>query len=166
MPVSKLEEKDIKKTVYIAIGSNRGSKRENLHKSLEYLMKIEKTDVISISPFYDTEPYGYKEQPQFLNGVAKIKTTLLPLMLLKELKRIEKKMGRENGERWRQRIIDLDILFYNCIIFNNKDLVIPHPDLHNRSFVLKPMNDLNPDFKHPVFKKTVRQLLEELHGKI
>ena len=84
--------------------------------------------------------------------------------MLKELKGIEKRMGREAGKKWASRIIDLDILFYDCIIFNEEGLVIPHQELHKRWFVLKPFNEIAPDFKHPVLKKTIHQLFEELDG--
>lgn len=166
MLVLKSDGKNSRKIVYIGLGSNRGERRKNIEKSLEFLDKTERIDVISVSPFYDTEPYGYKEQPRFLNGVAKMLTSLKPASLFKKMKKIEKEMGRRKGRRWGPRIIDLDILFYNNIVFNDEELIIPHPELHNRWFVLKPMVDIDPNFEHPVLKKTVNQLLEELNGKI
>lgn len=166
MPVSKLKERDIRKIAYIGLGSNLGKRRENIEKALELLDYRKTIDIIMVSSLYDNEPYGYKDQPFFLNGVAKVSTSLRPTLLLKELKKIEKKMGRKVGKKWGPRIIDLDILFYDNIVFDNKELKIPHPESHKRWFVLKPMDDIDPNFFHPILKKTVHQLLEELDGSI
>jgi 2-amino-4-hydroxy-6-hydroxymethyldihydropteridine diphosphokinase len=164
MPVLKLKGKGNRKVVYIGFGSNLGERRQNIRRALSYLRSNEKIEVVLVSPIYDNPSTGYEEQPRFLNGVAKITTSLSPVPLLKELKGIEKKMGREAGKKWASRIIDLDILFYDCIIFNEEGLVIPHQELHKRWFVLKPFNEIAPDFKHPVLKKTIHQLFEELDG--
>lgn len=164
MPVLKSKGKGNRKIVYIGFGSNLGERRQNIRRALSYLSSNKKIEIVSVSPIYDNPPVGYEEQPRFLNGVAKIATSLSPVPLLKELKGIEKKMGREAGKKWASRIIDLDILFYDRIIFNEEGLVIPHRELHKRWFVLKPFNEIAPDFKHPVLKKTIHQLFEELDG--
>ncbi|TES93817.1 MAG: 2-amino-4-hydroxy-6-hydroxymethyldihydropteridine diphosphokinase [Candidatus Cloacimonadota bacterium] len=163
MPVLKLEEKsNNKRIVYIGFGSNLLARRKNIEKALKFMNNAERIDVISVSPLYESEPYGYKEQSQFINGVAKITTSLSPFSLLIELKKIEREMGRRKVVRWGPRIIDLDILFYDNIIFNAQELVIPHPELHKRWFVLQPLNDIEPDLKHPVLKKNIHQLLQDL----
>ncbi len=164
MPVSRSEEKNSKIAVFIGLGSNLGKKRRNLKEAVEQLRRNGFISIVSVSPFYDTEPHGDKEQPNFLNGVVKILTSLEPKALLVVLKKIEHGMGRTDGERWGPRIIDLDILFYDTLILRNNGLSIPHPEAHTRWFVLKPMSDVEPDFEHPVLKKSIRQLLEELYG--
>jgi 2-amino-4-hydroxy-6-hydroxymethyldihydropteridine diphosphokinase len=164
MPVLRSKEKNSKVTVYIGLGTNSGEREKNIERSLQRLKGSPEIDLFSVSPLYDTEPYGEKEQPRFLNGVVKIETTLSPKELLGELKKIEREMGRKKRTRWAPRVIDLDILFYDGIVYKDEEVEIPHPDLHNRWFVLKPMNDLAPTLVHPIIKKTVRQLLEGLNG--
>jgi dihydroneopterin aldolase/2-amino-4-hydroxy-6-hydroxymethyldihydropteridine diphosphokinase len=166
MPVLKSGEKGSRSKVYISLGSNLGDKEKNLKDAIEFMKCLSYTDVISVSPFYLTEPQGVKEQPYFLNGVVKLETMLKPDELLDKLKRIEETMGRKKTRRWGPRIIDLDIVFYDDIVLEDEKLVIPHPQLRNRWFVLKPLNDIEPDFKHPVIGKTVNQLLEEINGKV
>ncbi len=162
MHVLRSEEKN--SIVFIGLGSNVGNRQDNLKKSIEHLRKNSDIAIIAVSLQYDTEAFGYKEQPRFLNAVMKITTTLDPYALLNELKKTERLMGRKNGKRWGPRIIDLDILFYSNQVIECKELTIPHPNLHMRWFVLKPMSDIEPDFEHPIFQKTMRQLLEELNG--
>ncbi len=152
------------KPVFIGLGSNLGDKKGNLEAAINHLEKSDSITIAAISPFYDTEPQGYEDQPDFLNCVVKVQTSLEPEELLELLKQIERNMGREKVQRWGPRIIDLDILFYDTLIVRNNGLRIPHPEVHKRWFVLKPMNDIDPDYKHPVLKKTIRQLLEELYG--
>jgi len=167
MPQSKSEEENNnKQTVYVGIGTNLGKKKENIEKAVRMLKKVKGIDVILSSPMYKTRAYGNKKQPEFLNGVLKISTSFEPRVLLERLKSVEKDMGRLEEERWGPRIIDLDILFYGNEIIKKSRLTIPHPDLHNRWFVLKPMNDIAPEFEHPVKKKTIGKLLEELNDKI
>ncbi|OQX56605.1 MAG: 2-amino-4-hydroxy-6-hydroxymethyldihydropteridine diphosphokinase [Candidatus Cloacimonas sp. 4484_209] len=162
MPVLKLEENVSKKTVYIGLGSNLGNREENIKKALYLLSNTEGIKLVSLSRLYNTKPVGYKEQPYFVNGVAEILTSLKPISLLNQLKKIEKEMGRKKTTRWGPRIIDLDILFYDKITYSDNILTIPHPESHKRWFVLKPMNDVASTFQHPVLKKTIKSLLEEL----
>nr|WP_243277325.1 2-amino-4-hydroxy-6-hydroxymethyldihydropteridine diphosphokinase [Clostridium tepidum] len=119
-------------------------------------------NVVKVSNIYETEPYGVLDQDNFLNGVAKIETNLEPENLIKELLDIEKQLDRVRKRRWGPRTIDLDIIFYDDLIINEKDLVIPHKDMENREFVLKPLCDIDENFIHPVLKKSVRQLYDEL----
>ncbi|MDS1003837.1 2-amino-4-hydroxy-6-hydroxymethyldihydropteridine diphosphokinase [Clostridium sporogenes] len=148
-------------TVYVAFGSNIGEKENYIKRALE---KIEEREIkiIKVSPIYETEPYGVLDQDSFLNGVVKIETNLTPENLIKELLLIEKQLDRVRERRWGPRTIDLDIIFYDDLIINEKNLIIPHKDMGNREFVLKPLCDIDENFIHPVLKKSVRQLYDEL----
>jgi len=141
---------------YIAFGSNLGNKKQNIEKALEFMK--EKSTILKISKIRKTEPIGFLDQDWFLNGVVQIKTNLTPLELLKFLKNIEKKLGRKKTFKNGPRIIDLDIIFYNDIIFNQKKLIIPHPEMHKRMFVLKPMCEINKNFIHPILQKSIKNL--------
>ncbi|KPJ51306.1 hypothetical protein AMJ40_00435 [candidate division TA06 bacterium DG_26] len=111
---------------------------------------------------YETAPWGYKKQPKFLNMVCVVETLFSPEQLLKELKRIERSMGRKPGFRHGPRLIDLDILIWGRRVITTPDLTIPHPSLHLREFVLRPLSELDRELFHPVIKKTVGELLEIL----
>ncbi|KEI86262.1 2-amino-4-hydroxy-6-hydroxymethyldihydropteridine diphosphokinase [Clostridium botulinum] len=148
-------------TAYVAFGSNIGEKESYIKRALE---KIEERGmkIIKVSPIYETEPYGVLDQDSFLNGVVKIETNLTPEDLIGELLNIEKQLDRVRERRWGPRTIDLDIIFYDDLIINEKDLVIPHKDMENREFVLKPLCDIDENFIHPVLKKSVRELYDRL----
>jgi len=152
--------KNAVKEVYLGLGSNMGNRADNINAALKKLAQKKELDVLKISSFYETEPVGGPKQRKFLNAVAQIKTTLSPKALLKVLKTAEKKAGRsESNIKWGPRVIDLDILCYGNLILRSKQLRIPHPLMHERSFVLVPFKEIAPDFKHPVLKKTIRDLL-------
>ena len=114
------------------------------------------------SSIYETAPYGFTEQSDFLNAVVVLQTQLELTNLHNTLRQLEKDLGRTNRPRWHEREIDFDILFYDDVAMNSKNLIVPHPELQNRSFVLVPMNEIAPDFIHPVFQKNIRKLLQEL----
>lgn len=142
--------------VYLGLGSNIGDKVVQIDQALDRLAKT--FMVKRVSPFYLTEPVGLKDQDWFLNCVVEMETEKDPEKLLSALQSIEKKLGKIKTKVNGPRTIDIDILFYDDQVVNRKNLVIPHPRLHTRLFVLQPMMDLNPDFVHPVLKKTILEL--------
>lgn len=147
--------------VYIGIGSNLGDRLKNC---MDALALIEKRgiSVTSISSVYETEPWGVKDQPLFLNMAIEAETNLEPSRLLAVLKNIEQKIGREKSCRWGPRAIDLDILLFDDLIVNKDDLRIPHPLMHERYFVMRPLCEIAPDAEHPLLKMSVRQLFRRL----
>lgn len=147
--------------VFIGLGSNLGNRRENLRYALTELKK-QGIQIAKVSAVYETEPWGVKEQPPFLNLVLQCKTVLKPLELLRRLKEIERTVGRKETFRWGPRVIDLDILYYGKSIINEPELVVPHPHLKQRAFVLKPLSDIAPDFKDPVTGLSVAEMLDSV----
>ena len=115
-----------------------------------------------MSELLETLPYGVVEQDNFVNGIFEIRTLLAPEELLQELHRIEQMEGRERKLHWGPRTLDLDIIFYDDLVYDSEDLMIPHIDMENRYFVLKPLSELAPNFRHPITHKTVAQMLAEL----
>ena len=148
------------KLVYLSLGSNLGDRAAHLQRALDELATAG-IEVARVSPFFRTEPLDYRPQPWFLNGVAEIRTELLPLRLLSTLQRIERKMGRRRTLPKGPRTIDLDILFYDNSIIRSSQLVVPHPRMEERKFVLVPLSDLAPTHRHPATRKTVAEMLNE-----
>ena len=146
--------------VYIGIGTNIGNRRRNLEEALSRL-KSEEVKVVSHSSFYETQPVGGPPQGNYLNGAIEIETSLPPGECLKFLKRVEKEMGRIFSERNHPRVIDLDILLYDDVAINESELEIPHPRMHERSFVLRGLAQIAPEVVHPVLGKTVEELLRK-----
>ena len=147
--------------IYIALGSNLGDKEKNLKEALRLIAQRGVT-VCKVSDFIVTEPYGVTDQPEFLNAVAEVKTDKSPTELLRVLLQTEKQMGRKRIRRWGERNIDLDLLLYDDKIINLPDLRVPHPDMQNRFFVLRPLAQIAPDTVHPVLLKTIGELWNEL----
>ena len=147
---------------YIAVGSNMGDSRGHIAKALGQLEKHKDIQVTKVSGLLETLPYGGVEQENFVNGMFEIRTLLTPEELLRELHKIETSEGRERKIHWGPRTLDLDIIFYDDLIYSSEDLVIPHVDMENRYFVLKPLSELAPNFRHPITHKTVAQMLAEL----
>jgi len=143
-------------TVYLALGSNLGDRLANLKQAIAALTP--QMEVKAKSSVYETPPWGYEDQPKFLNQVIKAKTYLDPEPLLKHLKRLEVALGRQESFPNGPRLIDMDILFYDDLVLNSPALVIPHPRLHERGFVLLPLMEIAPDLIHPVNKKSVREM--------
>lgn len=150
----------MKHTVYLALGTNLGDRLKNLQAALEALPPDVK--VSAVSPIYETPPWGYLDQPEFLNQVLKGETDLEPLELLRSIKKMEADLGRLPGLRYGPRQIDLDILFFDELILESPELTIPHPRLAERAFVLVPLVDLAPDLCHPKTGETVRDLLDKV----
>jgi 2-amino-4-hydroxy-6-hydroxymethyldihydropteridine diphosphokinase len=148
--------------VYVGIGSNLGDREFLIRKAVESLRQLPQTNVSGVSSLYDTEPVGETEQPPFLNAVAWIETELLPRELLWQMLLIEKRMGRVRSKRWGPRSIDLDLLFYDDELIDEPDLQVPHPEAHRRGFVLYPLLELDPNFRHPVTGETVRRMIQKL----
>lgn len=146
--------------VYIALGTNIGNREKNLQTALLELGKNCK--IIKKSSIYETEPVGFKDQDDFLNMVIEAETELQPTELIINLQEIEHRMGRVKEILDGPRIIDLDILFYDSQLIDTPNLKIPHPRLHKRNFVLKPLMEIAADFIHPKLKKSVQQLFKEL----
>jgi 2-amino-4-hydroxy-6-hydroxymethyldihydropteridine diphosphokinase len=150
--------------IYIGIGSNLGDKEGNCKTAIERLSENGITVKKTSSP-YRTKPWGVEDQPDFVNMAVKAETNVNPSELLTILKTIEKEMGRQDGVRWGPRLIDLDLLFYDDLVFSCDELAIPHPLLHEREFVLLPMTEIAAEFVHPVLKATIKQLAGNL-GKV
>jgi 2-amino-4-hydroxy-6-hydroxymethyldihydropteridine diphosphokinase len=146
--------------VYLALGTNLGDRPGNLRDALVALPPA--VTVLEMSAVYETQPWGVSDQPAFLNMVIKSETQQGPQELLKYMKLLETRLGRRPSVRYGPRKIDIDILFYDDIQLKTPELIIPHPGLHERAFVLIPLADLAPELVHPSFGKTVRQLLADV----
>ena len=148
-------------TAYIALGSNLGDKEANLRRALELLAE-RGVEVVRTSSFICTEPYGVTDQPQFLNGVCEVRTSLEPLALLHTLLEIEQVMGRVRLRHWGERNIDLDLLLYEDVVMDTPELKLPHPDMQNRDFVLLPLVEIAPELVHPTLGKSIIEIKDKL----
>ncbi len=149
------------KKIFLALGSNIGDRKKNIDRALHLLQ--EKVFDIKASRIYVSKAVGYEKQPEFFNMVARGFTELSPYELLDFVKDVEKRVGRIKRFRWGPREIDIDILFYEDMQINSDILIIPHPRLHERDFVLYPLAEIEPDYIHPVFQKPISQLLENVN---
>ena len=150
---------------YVGLGSNMGDRVKNIKCALNMLAAIENTTITAISSLYLTPPWGVTGQNEFVNQVIAIDTGLCPSELLRELKKIEIKMGRRSGARWGPRVIDLDILWYGGEKLDLPELQIPHPYLRQRLFVLIPLEELNPELVLPEDGMTVEEVLKQVLGR-
>lgn len=146
--------------VFIAIGSNLGDRKANHLEAIRRIQELPHTRVVKQSSFYESEPHGDATE-WFVNSVIEVQTELSPEELLRKLLAIEEDMGRKRvkGKKWGNRVIDLDILFYEGLVLNKRNLKLPHPELPNRKFVLLPLSELAPSFRHPQLQKSVSELL-------
>ena len=147
-------------TVYIQLGSNIGERKSYIAKSMQHI-EDNIGEIITESSVFETIPWGNKNQDNFLNSVIKIKTPVDAFKVLKKSQEIENNLGRERVEKWGERTIDIDILFYNNEIINTTKLNIPHPFIQKRKFVLIPLSEIAPNYIHPILKKNISTLLSE-----
>lgn len=145
-------------TAYIALGSNMGDREKYINTAVDRLNRERGCIVAAVSDLIETKPYGVTDQDDFLNGVLKLETYLTPHELLDLLHTIENESGRVRERRWGPRTLDLDIIFYDDLIMSDEELCIPHPDMHNREFVLKPLAQIAPFVMHPILKQTAEKL--------
>ena len=148
-------------TTYLELGSNKGNRVLNISKAFLFI-NLELGETTNHSAIYETEPWGFKSKEKFINIAVELKTNFQPHDLLNKIKKFEKKLGRRKySDRYESREIDIDILFFNNDIIKDNDLIIPHPRLHKRKFVLETLFDMIPDYIHPVLNKDIQQLYAE-----
>ena len=148
------------KTVYLSLGSNLGDREENLRTAIAGLAEFGK--VVAVSSFFETEPVDVAAQPWFLNCAVRLETEKMPRQLIAAILNLEQGMGRQRKQKKGPRTIDIDVLLFGSSIIEIPSLTIPHPRLHERRFVLEPLAEITPDARHPVFKRTVRELRDAL----
>jgi len=150
----------VRKLVYLSLGSNVGNREANLRQAISRLGTIGR--VQKVSSFYETEPVEFVAQPWFLNCALALETEKMPKQLLSSILQIEQEMGRRREQKKGPRTIDIDILLFGSSVIDTKDLTIPHPAMHERRFVLEALAEIAPEQRHPIFKRTVRELREAL----
>jgi 2-amino-4-hydroxy-6-hydroxymethyldihydropteridine diphosphokinase len=152
-------------TAYLSLGSNLGDRAEHIERALQLLASGD-VKVVRRSGPYETAPRDYTEQPWFLNMVAEIETSLSPLELLRRAAQVEKQLGRHRLVDKGPRTIDIDIILFGDLVLDTPALVIPHPRMHERRFVLEPLVEIAPDVRHPVFNRTAMEMLNDVQDQV
>jgi len=150
----------VRKIVYLSLGSNLGDREANLRTAIEKLQEV--GNVVAFSSFYETEPVEVTAQPWFLNCAVKLDTERMPRQLISAILALEQSMGRQRKQQKGPRTLDIDILFFGSSIIEIPSLTVPHPHLHERRFVLEPLAEIAPEVRHPIFKRTIRELRDAL----
>jgi 2-amino-4-hydroxy-6-hydroxymethyldihydropteridine diphosphokinase len=150
----------VEKIVYLSLGSNIGDREANLRIAIEKLAEL--GSVVAVSSFYEAEPVEFTAQPWFLNCAVALRTHLMPKLFLAKALAIEQQMGRRRIQPKGPRTIDIDILLFGNSVISSPWLDVPHPAMHQRRFVLEPLAEIAPDLRHPIFKRTARELLQVL----
>lgn len=148
-------------TVYLSLGSNVGDRQRHLNDALD-LLRAAGVDIVRVSTVYETEPQELRTQPWFLNLVAEGRTRLYPVQLLHTIQRVERRLGRKRLVDKGPRTIDIDILLFGNSVIDTEELQVPHPRMADRRFVLEPLAELKPDLRHPVTRRSIRELLENV----
>ena len=149
-------------TAYIGLGANLGDREANINRALVELVRSGACRLVRVSPIYETEPVGIRDQPDFLNAAADIETAMAPRGLLAAISDVERRLGREETVRWGPRVIDIDILLYGDKCLAEDNLEIPHPEMHRRAFVLTPLAAIAPEVMHPSLGLTVMQMSRDI----
>lgn len=150
------------KTVYLSLGSNLGDREANLLTAIDKLKDKEIGNPVAVSSFYETEPVEVSSQPWFLNCALKLDTEKMPRQLIAAILALEQDMGRQRKQKKAPRTIDIDILLFGSSIVEIPSLTVPHPRMHERRFVLEPLAEIAPEVRHPIFKRTIRELRDAL----
>jgi 2-amino-4-hydroxy-6-hydroxymethyldihydropteridine diphosphokinase len=150
----------VEKTVYLSLGSNVGDREANLCTAIDELSEI--GELLAVSSFFETEPVEFTAQPWFVNCAVALRTELMPKLFLAKVQAIEQLMGRRRVQAKGPRTIDIDVLLFGSSVISDAHLVVPHPAMHERRFVLAPLVEIAPDVRHPVSKRSMRELLQEL----
>ncbi len=162
-------------TAYIGIGSNLGDKKANIRKAAELINADNMCRISKLSSFYETKPFGFEHSSNFLNAAIKLETAYNLNELFHFLKEIERKLGRKKTEKWEAREIDLDILFYDDLVYSDENITIPHKGIASRDFVIVPLKEIEPDLIHPELKEKIadimtshlqKNIVKKLSGKI
>jgi 2-amino-4-hydroxy-6-hydroxymethyldihydropteridine diphosphokinase len=150
--------------IYLLLGSNLGDKRETINQAIESIRSF--APIITKSHIYETAAWGKTDQPSFYNQVILVNSILNPRDFLQSLQQIELDLGRRRFEKWGERTIDIDILYFGNSVIDLENLSVPHPEIQNRRFTLVPMNEIAPDFVHPIFQITQAKLLDDCNDNL